>query len=194
MTGIRTFNPDVPTHPVYISEPLVFLSLSSLFEQQNSTSRKNWMVRSFRTAVNRSSLGFVLEEALLLAIQLKPTPNLVAKVWQEALNSVTPDLFYMVVVNGKQGQYAPVPFPNLENDLKSTLETILGKGDAPKIAETYRSQYRDKLPAAIHFTLNPTDSSCFTVNVSITLDAMDLLHTNIPASCEWRMVDDAWDR
>ncbi len=37
-------------------------------------------------------------------------------------------------------------FLNLENDLKRTLETILGQeGDAPKIAETYRSQYRDKL-------------------------------------------------
>lgn len=34
-------------------------------------------------------------------------------------------------------------FPNLENDLKRTFETILGKkGDAPEIAETYRSQYR----------------------------------------------------
>jgi len=39
-----------------------------------------------------------------------------------------------------------VSFQNLENDLKRTLETILGKeGDAPKIAETYCSQYRDKL-------------------------------------------------
>jgi hypothetical protein len=36
-----------------------------------------------------------------------------------------------------------VSFPNLENDLKRTLETFLGKeGDAPKIAETYRSRYK----------------------------------------------------
>jgi len=67
MPGIRTFDPDV-THPVYVSEPLVVLTLSSLFEKQNWTSRKNWMVRSFRTAVNCSSLGFVLEEALLLVL------------------------------------------------------------------------------------------------------------------------------
>jgi hypothetical protein len=67
MPGLRTFDPDV-TYPVYISEPLVVLSLSSLFEKQNFTSRKNWMIRSFRTAVNRSSLGFVLEEALLLVL------------------------------------------------------------------------------------------------------------------------------
>src|SRR6266550_8520154 len=54
--------------PVYISEPLVVLSLRSLLEKRIWTSRKNWMVRSFRTAVNRSSLGFVLEEALLLVL------------------------------------------------------------------------------------------------------------------------------
>jgi hypothetical protein len=201
ITGIRTFDPDVTRHSVHISEPLVFLSLSSLVEKQNSMLRKNWMVRSFCTAVNCSSLGFVLEEALLLvlmehfggkssrladvfhcseklgsmkftlvslrrvagnvmqscpvswdegsdrlcikaqsptdvlnfledpdgkaflfpdtymgsdllcvlqntetrelilvAIQSKLTPNLVAEIWQKALNFVTPELFYTVVV------------------------------------------------------------------------------------------------
>ncbi|KAF8340839.1 hypothetical protein F5887DRAFT_919439 [Amanita rubescens] len=70
MPGIRTFDPNV-THPVYISEPLVVLSLSSLFGKRDWTSRKNWMVRSFRPTANRSSLGFVLEQALLLVLMEK---------------------------------------------------------------------------------------------------------------------------
>ncbi|KAF8338350.1 hypothetical protein F5887DRAFT_1137571 [Amanita rubescens] len=248
MSRTRALEDDINL-PVYISEPLVVLSLRSLFEKHKWTSRKNWMVRSFRTAVNRSSLGFVLEAALLLVlmenfggkssrladvfhcseklgsmkftlvslkrvagnvmqsrpvswnegssdrlglkaqsptdvlnfledpdgkvflfpdthmggdllcvlqnpetrelilavIQSKLTPELIATIWKKALDSVTPELFYTVVADGKQGQYAPVSFPNLENDLKRTLETILGEGgDAPNIAETYRSQYRDK--------------------------------------------------
>ena len=53
-----------------------------------------------------------------------------------------------------------MPFPNLENDLTRTLETILGKeGDALKIAETYRSQYRDKLHSSTEASQQSTSHS-----------------------------------
>ncbi len=67
MPGTRAFDLDV-THPVYISEPLVVLSLSSLFEKRDGTTRKAYIVRSFRNALNQSSLGFVVENALLLVL------------------------------------------------------------------------------------------------------------------------------
>jgi len=60
MASTRKFDPNA-THLVYISEPLVVLSLSSLFEQHSWTTRKAWMVRSFRIAPNKSSLGFAFE-------------------------------------------------------------------------------------------------------------------------------------
>ncbi|KAF8309783.1 hypothetical protein F5887DRAFT_1091838 [Amanita rubescens] len=67
MPGIYAFDLEV-THPVYISEPLVVLSLSSLFEKHDWTTRKNWMVKSFRNALKPLSLGFVVENALLLVL------------------------------------------------------------------------------------------------------------------------------
>jgi hypothetical protein len=63
----REFNPDV-NYPVYISEPLVVLSLSSLFEKQSWTTRQTWMVKSFRNARNNSSLGFVYAEVALCVL------------------------------------------------------------------------------------------------------------------------------
>ncbi|KAM6500713.1 hypothetical protein JOM56_003727 [Amanita muscaria] len=54
--------------PVYISEPLVVLSLRSLFEQQRWTTMKEWMIRSFRNALNPSTLGYVFETALPLVL------------------------------------------------------------------------------------------------------------------------------
>ncbi len=36
-------------------------------------------------------------ELILVAIQSKLTPDFIAEIWQKALNSVTPELFYTVV-------------------------------------------------------------------------------------------------
>jgi hypothetical protein len=63
----QKFDPDV-NYPVYLSEPLVVLSLSSLFEKQHWTSKKAWMARLFRNALNTPSLGYMLEPALLLVL------------------------------------------------------------------------------------------------------------------------------
>ena len=54
--------------PVYISEPLVVLSLRSIFETHRWTTRKAQMTRSFRIALNPSMLGYVLETALPLVL------------------------------------------------------------------------------------------------------------------------------
>ena len=67
MPGTHPFRLDA-THPVYISEPLVVLSLSSLFEKRGWTSRKEWMIRSLRTAPNASSQGFAFENVLPLVL------------------------------------------------------------------------------------------------------------------------------
>jgi hypothetical protein len=53
---------------VYISEPLVVLSLRSLFEKQRWKTMKEWTIRSFRNALNPSSLGYVFETALPLVL------------------------------------------------------------------------------------------------------------------------------
>jgi hypothetical protein len=63
MASTRTFDPNV-TYPVYILEPLVVLALRSLFEKQGWTT----MVRSFRIAPNKLSLGFVFEGGPLLML------------------------------------------------------------------------------------------------------------------------------
>jgi hypothetical protein len=67
MESNQPFDPDL-NYPVYISEPLVVLSLSSLFEKQSWTTKQTWMVKSLRNAPNSSSLGFILEVALLMEI------------------------------------------------------------------------------------------------------------------------------
>ena len=54
--------------PVYISEPLVVLSLRSIFETQRWTTMKAQMTSSFRNALNPSTLGYVFETALPLVL------------------------------------------------------------------------------------------------------------------------------
>ena len=56
------------TYPVHISEPLVVLSLSSLFEDQRWANRKEGMIRSLRLAPNTSTLGYSFEEVALLVL------------------------------------------------------------------------------------------------------------------------------
>jgi hypothetical protein len=57
-------------YPVYISEPLVVLSLSSLFEKQSWRMRRTWISNSFRNARYDSSLGFVFEEVALVLMEI----------------------------------------------------------------------------------------------------------------------------
>jgi hypothetical protein len=73
--GVGHLNADVPNefnpnmnYPVYIDEPLVVLALSSLFEQQTWSTRRDWIVKSFRTSRSVSSSGPIFEEVLLLVL------------------------------------------------------------------------------------------------------------------------------
>lgn len=55
-------------YPVYISEPLMILALSSVFESQPLSSRITWISNACCAARNKPSLGYVLEEVVLLVI------------------------------------------------------------------------------------------------------------------------------
>jgi hypothetical protein len=55
-------------HPVYISEPLVVLSLMSLFQKHVYMSRNTWFATAFSLSRTPSPLGFVYEEAALCAL------------------------------------------------------------------------------------------------------------------------------
>ena len=67
-TTTRDFDAD-ENYAASISEPLVVLSLPSLFEKQSWTTRQTWMVKSLRTdAGNNSSLGLVVEKATLFLL------------------------------------------------------------------------------------------------------------------------------
>ncbi|KAF8521967.1 hypothetical protein BU17DRAFT_64689 [Hysterangium stoloniferum] len=238
-------------YPVYISEPLVVLSLSSSFEGQAWTTKKAWIERSLRNSASKASLGFVFEEAtlfvlmtifgekftaledafhcsesigsrkvtlvslrrgadnilqsspvswnagssdrfgfkaksptdvlsflhnpdgkaflfpdthmgpdllcflqdeetmelIILALQAKVSPSVTANIWQRAIMSVTPDFFYTVVGKWKRGRYAPKSYPNLTNDLTTTLEMILGPEIHVPIVETYHKKLRNSIQA-----------------------------------------------
>jgi hypothetical protein len=58
-------NDDDDSGPVYISEPLIVFSLSSIFEEHPHTQRDVWIKRSICNAPNASGLGYVLEELIL---------------------------------------------------------------------------------------------------------------------------------
>jgi hypothetical protein len=66
-TGVRAFNPEV-NDPVYISEPLVVLSLSSIFEEVSWTTKKAWMAASLYNVPNSLSQAFALENVFLLVL------------------------------------------------------------------------------------------------------------------------------
>jgi len=67
MPGTRTLEDGINL-PVYIYEPLVVLSLRSLFEKWRWTTMKAWMVTSFCNALNSSTLGYAFEMALPLVL------------------------------------------------------------------------------------------------------------------------------
>ena len=63
----QTFD-EKATYPVYLCEPLVVLHLSSLLSEFPSTTTTAWITDAARITPNNSSLGFVLEEAILLVL------------------------------------------------------------------------------------------------------------------------------
>ncbi|KAF8508345.1 hypothetical protein BU17DRAFT_70833 [Hysterangium stoloniferum] len=67
MTNAWEFKAD-ENYPVYISEPLVVLSLSSLFQKHSHTMREIWMGNAFPSARTTSSLGYMFDQAILLVL------------------------------------------------------------------------------------------------------------------------------
>jgi len=63
----KTFDSTV-SYPVYLCEPLIVLHLSSELSKCPSNTFKAWVTDAARTTFNNSTLGFVLEEAILLVI------------------------------------------------------------------------------------------------------------------------------
>jgi len=57
-----------PVYPVYLCEPLVVLYLSSIFARRPETTISNWVADATRTSRSSSSLGLILEEALLVVL------------------------------------------------------------------------------------------------------------------------------
>ena len=55
-------------YPVYIDEPLVILHLRALLEEWQWTSRKTWLTNSLSSARNKSSIGFMFEEVVLMVL------------------------------------------------------------------------------------------------------------------------------
>jgi len=55
-------------YPVYLCEPLVVLYLSSVLSKRKDTTTEAWISDAALTASNNSSVGFVLEEAVLLLL------------------------------------------------------------------------------------------------------------------------------
>jgi hypothetical protein len=56
---------------VYISEPLIILSLSSTFQEHTHTERKTWISNAISIANSGSVQGYVLEELILFALMDK---------------------------------------------------------------------------------------------------------------------------
>jgi len=54
--------------PVYLSEPLVVLHLSTAFETYQRTRKQEWIADSFRTARSSSALGEIFEEATTMVL------------------------------------------------------------------------------------------------------------------------------
>jgi len=57
-----------PFYPVYLCEPLVVLNLSPVFARCPETTIQTWIGNAARTSRGGSSLGLILEEALLAVL------------------------------------------------------------------------------------------------------------------------------
>jgi hypothetical protein len=66
----ESFDPNV-NYPVYISEPLMIVSLSLLFDKYPWTQRKSWMSNCMSIAPTKSAFGDVFEETVLFVIMEK---------------------------------------------------------------------------------------------------------------------------
>jgi len=55
-------------YPVYIDEPLIILYLRCLFENWLWTSRKRWLTNSLSYAPNKSSIGYIFEDLVLMLL------------------------------------------------------------------------------------------------------------------------------
>src|ERR1700727_416798 len=68
----ETFNFDAnKNYPVYIDEPLMILSLITLFETQPWTQRKMWLKLSLSSTHTKSSVGFTFEEMAMMVLMEK---------------------------------------------------------------------------------------------------------------------------
>jgi len=63
-----SLHPGLTYGPVYLSEPLVVLSLASVFEDRTWSSRQEGLIRSLRLTPNTASLGFSYEEVTLFVL------------------------------------------------------------------------------------------------------------------------------
>jgi len=119
LASTQPFQPDT-NYPVYISEPLVVLSLRSLFEKQGWTTRQAWMAQSFRNARNKPSAGYIFEEAVLCVLMEayggEPGPLATAFQCMESLGSRKVAL--VSLRRGADGnmQYTPVSWTSGSSD------------------------------------------------------------------------------
>ena len=63
----ETFDADT-NHPVYIDEPLIILYLRCLFETWQWTSRKTWVGNLISSALERSEIGYIFEELVMMVL------------------------------------------------------------------------------------------------------------------------------
>jgi len=67
ITPDETFNAD-SNHPVYIDEPLIILYLRCLFERWQWTSRTTWVTNLLSSALEKSAIGYIFEELVLMVL------------------------------------------------------------------------------------------------------------------------------
>ncbi|KAM6498411.1 hypothetical protein JOM56_006359 [Amanita muscaria] len=82
-------------------------------------------------------------ELILLAVQAKVSPTLVANAWRSALDSITPQFFYTVKTVCGRAQYAPLAYPDLSNDIMDALDWALGPSEFKAAIDL--DGYRQKL-------------------------------------------------
>jgi len=70
ITADETFDANI-NYPVYIDEPLIILYLRCLFEKWPWTSRKMWLSHMLSSAPNKSSIGYIFEDLVLMVLMEK---------------------------------------------------------------------------------------------------------------------------
>jgi hypothetical protein len=102
------------------------------------------------------------QELIMFLVQAKSRPKLNFSTWMNALESITPDLFYSMKKvrlrrsssycmnplflhlqrDGKRVQYAPIAYPDLKRDMEGLLENMLGSDEYQPVANRYCSKLR----------------------------------------------------